>query len=267
MKLVALLIIALPLLSACAKPALDTQDQSKKLVRVGDLYITQFELEHQIGKLTGLQDLSKDQDIIKKNVLESLVLSKLMAQKQASNLTTDEQLQLDLEVKLYREDRLTQRYLNSQVTPVPPSTNQVADYYAANLHRFGGGEYAQVEYWGLSNDCKLQEQDKVSNAQLQKSLLDAGCKISKNIETELQEQLAKKLSISKTLLRSNTSHWLSINGAQKIAFVHEIDKRQARPLVEVAASIRKMLAPMQLRTAIADTKSKLIKEMEIEYFD
>jgi hypothetical protein len=267
MKSIALFLMALPLLVACSKAAVDSLDESKKLVRVGDLYITQFELDYQVNKLTGLKELSAEQDSIKKNVLESLVLSKLMAQKQMLSLTTDEQLQLDLEVKLYREDRLTQAYLSSRVTPVPPSSKQVEDFYSANLHRFGGGEYANVEYWTLTKDCKLQQKKNTSNKQLKNNLLDAGCNQSQNIETELLAQFSKKVGAIKDSVSPNKAYWLSVNGTQKIAFVNNIVKRDAKPLVEVAASIRKMLAPMQLRTAIADTKSQLIKEMEIEYFD
>jgi hypothetical protein len=267
MKLLVLLVLTLPMLLACDDKANNVGNDSKIVARVGDVYISDQELASQIERLTGLSSLSSEQENIRHNVLESLVLSKLMSQKQKNLMNNDDVIQLEHEVNAYREERLTQKYLSENVTPNPPTKQQVNVFYEANLHRFGGGDFAQIEYWNLTKDCQLNNNRKLNNEQIKKQLLEAGCNQSQYVESSLKTILAKTLDVDVEEITKNKAFWLTTNEGQKVAFIKSTEQRQAKPLVEVAASIRKMLAPMQLKLAIAEAKTHLIKEMEIEYFD
>ena len=267
MKEFVLITLLLPMLLACDNKASNVLDDSKVVARVGAVYITEDELHLQLQKLTGLTKLTPEQANIKNNVLESLVLSKLMSQKQVSLMSQDEILELEQEVSSYREERLTQKYLSQHVKSNPPTKEQVNSFYKANLHRFGGGYYSQVEYWLLTKDCQVKNHQKLSNQALKKQLLIAGCNQSQHVASELNSKLANILGVDAKDITENKAFWFTAKEGQKVAFVESIEQRKAQPLVEVVASIRKMLAPMQLKLAIAEAKSHLIKEMEIEYFD
>jgi hypothetical protein len=267
MKALVFIVLILPMLLACDNKANNVHDDSKVVARVGDVYITHDELQLQLQKLTGLTRLTPEQKNIRDNVLESLVLSRLMSQKQASLMSQDEILELEQEVNSYREERLTQKYLSQHVVANPPSKEQVNSFYEANLHRFGGGYYSQVEYWLLTKDCQFKNHKKLSNQALKKQLLTAGCNQSQYVASELNSKLANVLGVDAKDITENKAFWFTANEGQKVAFVESIEQRKAQPLVEVVASIRKMLAPMQLKLAIDETKSHLIKEMEVEYFD
>ncbi|MEY8238779.1 MAG: hypothetical protein RPT25_00380 [Cycloclasticus sp.] len=267
MKALAFLLLILPMLLACDNKASNENSGSKIVARVGDVYINDSELNFQIKKLTGLSTLSYDQKKIRDNVLESMVLSKLMSQEQKMMMNSDELFDLEQEVNAYREERLTQKYLSEQVVANPPSKQQVKAFYESNLHRFGGGDYAHVEYWVLSQACQFKNNAQLSNKQLKKQLLKSGCNQSQHVASELKNKLAKTLGIDAKNIIKNKAFWFTAKEGQKVAFIKSTEQRKAKPLVEVVANIRKMLAPMQLKTAIAETKSHLIKEMEIEYFD
>lgn len=267
MKVFVLAVLILPMLMACENKANNANSDSKIVARVGDVYINDAELNLQIKKLTGLSTLTPEQKKIRSNILESIVLSKLMSQKQQTLMSSDELDNLEYEVQAYREERLTQKYLSEQVAATPPSKQQVKAFYESNLQRFGGGDFAHVEYWLLTQDCQFENKAQLSNKQLKTQLLKAGCNQSQHIASEQKKVLAKNLGIEVEKIVANKAFWFSEKAGQKVAFIKSTEQRKAKPMVEVAASIRKMLAPMQLKTAIAKTKSHLIKEMEIEYFD
>lgn len=267
MKAIASLILIVPLLLACENKANNDSAYSKVVARVGDAYINEAELNLQIKNLTGLSALSAEQDKIRDNILESIVLSKLMSQKQKSLMSSGEIFDLEQEVNAYREERLTQKYLSEQVEATPPSKQQVKAYYDANLHRFGGGDYALVEYWLLTQNCQFNHTLKLDNQKLKEQLLQAGCNQSQQVANEVKASIASTVGIDEKDIAANKAFWFASKEGQKVAFIKSTEQRKAKPLVEVAASIRKMLAPMQLKQAIVETKSHLIKEMEIEYFD
>jgi len=254
------------LLAGCSGEKEQNTITSRVVAQVGELPITEAEVDHQLSKLSGLSSLA-DQTQVREKMLESLVLAKLMAQKQLASMSTDELKTLDLEVSAYREERLAHGFLTQSVNPQPPSVEQVSDFYQGNLHRFGGGEFVTIETWTLGSNCKVAASDSNDVTALRGSLTQAGCEKTKSRDTLLLTALAKKMKIKQQGISIQTPLWRAGNGAQTVTFVEKIAARQAKPLVEVASDIRKMLAPIQLRAAIAESKAQLLKEMDVEFFD
>lgn len=263
------IILAISLLVACDNQPADSQIEKGKLVaRVGDLYVHEAEVDFQTRKLATLVDAAADREVARKNIIESIVLAKLMAQKQLSLLDQSDLATLELEVQAFREERLVQKYMTEQVKPEPVTSKQVEAYYQNNISQFGGGDIAQVEYWQLTQDCKIKhEQTEKSTTTLKQTLLAASCNRSQSMESVNIEQLAMVTGKAANTLVKDSYAWINTKQGQTVAFINQVESRQPKPLVEVASVIRQMLAPQKLKTAIEQQKDILIKEMEIEYFD
>lgn len=265
MQTVFIIFISL-LLIACNNSDKPFTQSSAFVAKVGDEYITEDQVMYQITKLTGIQGLSKDQGIVRSNVLDSMVLAKLMAQKQKSIMSEDDLNELELEVVAYRDERLAQKYLSENITTLPPSAHDVESFYKNNLQRFGGGVFAYIEKWRLGSDCQL-DNTKRRATELKITLASLECDKSSKSDIVLLSQLSNHSGINESEINIEDPIWLMENKGQTITFIENIEKRSAKPLVEVASEVRKMLAPMQFKAAMADTKAQLLKEMDVEIFD
>lgn len=261
--------ILLMLLTACGQEKNTTThiDNSSVVAKIGSDVITQNQLDHQVQKLTGLSGLTTDQKLIKKNVIDSMVLAKLMAKKQLDVMTSDDLLHLDIAVKAYREELLAQQYMSENVKTLPPSFDDVQSYYKTNLHRFGGGRFTDITRYTLSPGCLLPQVDGDSNSDLESKILDLTCEKKSKKETLLLAKLASETGKNEKDLSTKKPIWLMTQDGQSIIFVKKIEERKAAPLSDVASDIRKMMAPMQFKSAIASLKSQLLKETEVEIFD
>ena len=123
--LLSFLVISLMACGDQSKVAQST-DGSSVVATVAGEVITENELNNQIKKLTGLESLTSDQALIRKNVIDSMVLAKLMAKKQQTLMSQDDLIQLELDVKAYREERLAQMFMSENVQTLPPSADQAA---------------------------------------------------------------------------------------------------------------------------------------------
>ena len=257
------------LLVACGQQEQVTTalDKSKVVAKVGSDVITQNQLDSQVKKLTGLESLTRDQSLIRKNVIDSMVLAKLMAKKQENLMTNEQLVQLEIDVKAYREERLAQLFMSENVKTLPPSAEDVEAFYKSNLHRFGGGEFADVTRFVLGSGCLLPQTESASNAELVKKIKSLNCEKTEQKQSLLLAKLASEAGKNKDQLSLNTPVWLMTGNGQSIILINKIEERKAAPLTDVAAEIRKMLAPQQFKLAIAGTKSQLLKETEVEIFD
>lgn len=242
-------------------------NESRYVAKVADEFITEDQLFFHVEKLTGLQSLTTDQKVIKENVLESMILAKLMAKKQRTLMSEEELTDLELDVASYREERLAEKYIYENVQSLPPSSADVEQYYNNNLHRFGGGIYAKINKWQLGNDCQVENAPSLKNEELRKVLKDLNCDKSSKNEVILLSQLASQAGVRESDITKDKPLWVVKNKNQTVLLVETIEKRTAKPLVEVAPEIQKMLAPVQFKAAITKEKSQLLKEMEVEIFD
>ncbi|WP_396589149.1 hypothetical protein [Bermanella sp. R86510] len=265
MKLIGCLTLIFLIVSGCSNDANKEVDESKVVARVGDEYILQTEFDYHLNKLLGLKVIQAT-DSVKRKVLESIVISKLMSQKQLNGMSKQEHIELETKLNAYKEDVLTKMYLEESIKPVPPTKEQVLDYYNNNLDKFGGGNYASVEYWSLGSDCSI-DKTKQTKSEIKAQLSKNECYFERSTRNENLSNLAKELKVSENNLEKGKAYWITHGGEQQVLFVNSLETKNAKPLIEVASDIRKMLAPMQLRQAIEDEKKTLIRDMEVEYFD
>ena len=264
--LLSFLVISLMACSDQSKVAQPT-DGSSVVATVAGEVITENELNNQIKKLTGLESLTSDQALIRKNVIDSMVLAKLMAKKQKTLMSQDDLIQLELDVKAYREERLAQMFMSENVQTLPPSADQVKAYYDANLHRFGGGTFADITRYVLADGCMLPQSEGESIKVLEEKILEISCEKTSQNQTLLLSKLSSETGRTSEKLTTEKPLWMTNNSGQTIIFIRKIEQRKAAPLSDVAADIRKMMAPMQFKSAIASVKAQLLNETEVEILD
>ncbi len=260
---VSLLIVCM---AGCTDNSAMIMDASNVLAAVNGQKITQAQLDYQLSKISGVSE-QEDTKAVRQKMLESLVLAKLMAHKQNQTMSHEQRQQLKIEVDAYREERLVHHYLNQNIEAKPPTAQQVSDFYQANKQRFGGGTYAHSQTFLLSDDCQLDDSVSGDAVKLKASLQASACQSNKSRKTSLVNDLAKKMNVMPQDLNPNNPLWLMSDRGQTITFIEKIETRQAKPMVEVASGIRKMLAPAQLRMAIAKTRVELLKETDVEFFE
>jgi hypothetical protein len=253
-------------MAGCTDNSARVMDVSNVLAAVSGQKITQAQLDYQLSKISGISE-QEDTQAVRQKMLESLVLAKLMAHKQSQTMSHKQRQQLEIEVNAYREERLVHHYLNQNIEAKPPTSQQVNDFYQTNKQRFGGGIYAHSQTFLLSDDCQLDDSVSSDAVKLKASLQATACQSNKTRKTRLVKDLAKTMNVTPQDLKPGTPLWLMSDRGQTITFIEKIETRQAKPMVEVASDIRKMLAPAQLRMAIAKTRVELLKETDVEYFE
>ncbi|WP_144391293.1 peptidylprolyl isomerase [Pleionea sediminis] len=275
------LVFLVSLFVACSDTSNKTEDSSSTnqdwLVKVNGDVISSEDLESAIERTVGELAAFQLDESGRQKVLESLVLSRAMADKQLSLMTEEEVASIDSQVKAYREELLAKLYLKNNLTPIPVTEEMVKEYYENNPDKFGGktvrsyevvkanskvsGEARKKIMSSLSDIAKEpQWQDKVQQLKQQ----GFGVSYAKGAVT--QGVLNSKVdSIIQGLPLQEASSVHFVDGIPMILRVVKEQKVSPKPLAEVRNDIRKSLAPIQLRKAVKKASKEILAEAKVVY--
>ncbi|MCW8877579.1 MAG: peptidylprolyl isomerase [Kangiellaceae bacterium] len=278
------------LLSACQKETdtpSENQTQSKNtqlntensLVTVNGESISEQDLDAAIIRTVGEMGAFQLDSKGRKKVLESIVLSKIMAQKQMASYSPEQQREIERQVQAYKTELLAKNYLKSNVTAVPVTNKMVEEYYAANPHKFGGKTIKQ--YQVLKGLTKLQGKvrenllARMKNITSQKDWFASvnqakteGFQLEFSTGVSGAQSLNKKVeSLIAGLNKDEISSLHYLNGYPMYFKVVAEKVIKPKPLTEVRSDIRKSLAPIQLKRAVRKISDELLKEANVEYVD
>jgi len=274
------------LLTSCdseqTKEASEQQSEAQKnedwLVKVDGGIITFEDLDAAIYRTVGELASFQLDDNGRKKVLESVILSRIMAKKQMVSMSSDEQAEIQRQVKAYEEELLTKRYLKENIIPVPVTNQMVKDYYQKHPEKFGGKHIKTYEIIKGNSKLEGQVRDKLLSeikriSQLKKWHSEVINLKKENFPIEYSKgasdgsSLNKKLaSIIQTLDVNEVSTLYYIDGFPMILRVIDDREIKPKPLTQVRAQIRKSLAPLQLKKAVKKIAKQLLSEAKIEYF-
>jgi hypothetical protein len=231
-------------------------------------------INHTVGEFAALQ-LGDDG---RKKVLESLIIRKLMSDKQLQSMGQEELRQLELEITSYREELLTKRYVREQLIAQPVTDEMIADYYQSNLHIYGENTVrrfemarADVSYSpALQKKISLVMQELTPHSnwsetikkarQIGQPLFVVSGSSSENGLTDDYKEIIQSLGAG------DVSALYTINGIMVRFKITELIPIPAKPLSEVSADIRKTLAPLQLKKSIQQEAELLMLDREIERY-
>lgn len=274
----AIFILAAASLAACShKAPKEIPGASKVLATVNGSPITQFDMDRTAIRLLGSQRFSGLDDAAKHKVLESLVLSRAIAQTEAKQLDPADSYSLDKQVEDYREQLLVKHYLKDHANPKPVTEEMIADYYSRHPEQFGGGEHKRYQMLLVTRDISDAERHAV---------MKAYAKASK--QTDWKRYAAaltrKKLPVSEqqgttpaSLPNKTLDDVLNSLGKGQVSGVTYVDARpyllrvtdtyttKARPLNDVRGQIRRELLPVRIKETLDEVSKKVLADTKVKY--
>ncbi|PMG39255.1 peptidylprolyl isomerase [Shewanella sp. 10N.286.52.B9] len=280
MRLIGLLLCVAGL-SACQKHDVSIEPQpqlSDAVASIDSIPIYKDELALVIKQTVGDFGAIQLGTSGREKVLESLIIRKLMSDKQFQQMDSEERQLLELEMKAFREELLTKRYIKQQVQAEPVTPEMILDYYNNNPKLFGAKQIRRFEMVraDVSHSPKLQQELSIliqgltphSNWKLtidearqngQPVFLVSGNSAEKGLIDDYQQVIQK-------LEQGEISPLHSINGILVRFRITELVNIAAKPIAEVTPSIRKSLAPIQLKKSIQQEAELLMHDREIERY-
>lgn len=267
------------ILSACQDDADKKTEEihEKTLVTVNGDVITDKDLQVASVRIVGAQKSFLIDDNVKKKILESMVLSRVISGQALKEIDAEEKDQIDRKARDYKEELLVKSYLRKNVDPQPVTQDMVKTYYEKTPKLFGAKNIKEFELITTNKQVQGAQREQVL-AVLNKARKSVNWKsyvkktnkrkgvleyrTGKTSEKLLNAQLRAAMSKMKN---KDISRPVFIEGKPYLVRIVKEQKTKARPLAEVSTEIRRMLAPQQLKKAIKVVSEKLMKEAKIEY--
>lgn len=249
------------------------------LAKVEGQIITLYDLDSAIESMLGAQQAGLLDKKARKKVLESMVLSRVMALKSEQNMSTEDKTALDKKVARYKEQLLAKAYLVAHAEPQPVTNQMVTDYYNKHLERFGQKTLYHYEIItgnmtaGDENRKELLATLKQANSTTDwKALTERWKGERKAIDYRkakgsLDVLDSKLAAVLKGLDTQQTSDIIFQSGNPTIVRLNQKQVLPARPLSQVSAEVRKSLVPIQLKKQIEKLSNALMKTAQVEYLD
>jgi len=213
----------------------------------------------------------------RKKVLESIVLSQVMAQASIKELTDEEKRNLENDVAAYKEQLLVKSYLSKHASAQPVSDEMVKTYYQEHAQRFGGTTVRRFDMLvGTQALTEPQRETllksipeitkstdwKAAAKKLQMQQIPIAFGVGSSDDKLLNPRLQALLA---PLKKGDTSNVTLIDGKPYLLRITEESPQTAKPLSEVSGEIRQALVPLQLKKAIKDAADTLMKSAQVEY--
>lgn len=237
--------------------------------------ITEADIEFTINKTFNSAELMLANESIKDKVLQSLIASRAMKHIMQKSMDKEQQQAIAKKVKAYEEELYIKAYLRANVTPEPVSAEMVKNWYEQNPQRYGGVEVKQFELLKTVTQLSEKKRNELLATISEIQNTDNWQKHSKQWQKQYQlvyqiaqaqpGLLAKQLQqVLNKLQQGQTSEVILHQGDIYLLRVTKVTQLPPRPLSEVSASIRKTLAPLQLKKAVKKASQEAIKQAKVE---
>ena len=264
MKYQPLLFAALCLLSACSGDNPRVIEE-KPVARAGSAYITQGDIDHHLERFDPASRMAIiDDEQQYRRLVESIALTRVMAQKQQASMTPEQRHNFDLAIQAYRDQMLAKSYIEANVQRQVPDRKAVEDYYQAHASEFGQRQQYTVTEIQVPDTCALSKPllEPVLTKARVNELQKMGCQLSRNERKLAAAQVAEYYPALKETLVTDHAYWSSVAGVPLLIAVTDVTELPARPLSEVTAEIRRRLAPAYLKQSLEKERAQLNKEIE-----
>lgn len=247
------------------------------LVRIDGDSISRYDLDQAMMRMLGPEQAFLVDAAAEDRILESLVMSRVIAGAAEDELGTEEKARLDRQIKDYREQLLVKLYLREHADPQPVTQEMVREYYERHPEQFGGRTIRHYEMLTtkrrVEGDVRQQVIEALSGVSAQQDwqvyadkLKTRGLPVERRSGRVHEGLLDKQIQAALNGLSVNeTSRPIFVNGMPYVLRIVKEETRSPRPLAEVGAEIRKSLLPIQLRKSIEQVADELMSRTEIEY--
>lgn len=279
LRLVAPLLGAALLAGCQHKAPKEIPGARKVLATVNGSSVTQFDVDRTAIRLLGPQQFSGMDQTARHKVLESLVLSRAIAQVEAKQLDPADSYSLDKQVEDYREQLLVKRYLKDHANPKPVTEEMIAEYYNKHPEQFGGGEHKHYQMLLVTRDLSDAERQSVLKA-YSKAVTQSDWK--RYASTLARERLPvseqqgetpaslpnKTLNdVLEKLDKGKVSTVTFVDGRPYLLRVTDTFTTKPRPLNDVRGQIRRELLPVRIKQALDEVSKQVMGKAKVEYMN
>ena len=247
------------------------------LARVDGVPVTRYELEQFAKSTFQNSDVGKLEPDVRRKLLESMVIAKAIARKAETEMSAEDLAEVDKMVSAYREETLVKKYLASHAGPEPVTQEMVKEYYESHPEQFGAKKIRTFEMIftpekptpkerdGIAEFLKAPEQQADWKAWAD-SLKRRGHPVAYR-EGEIDEKLLeeKLRNLIRPLKKGKTTQPTFLDGKAYVVRIVDEKNIPPKPLSLVNDSIRKLLAPVQLRKAIGKISGKVLETAKVVY--
>jgi hypothetical protein len=261
------------LLTACSEP--DTGN--RVLAKVNGEPVYQVHVDAMLSRFPS-EAVARSGGEIQKTVLESLVRGRAVAALAREALDEDQLREITLRSELYQEELLAAAYIESQAQLEPVTDAMVKEYYTRHREKYSLGRRLHLQYFEsavkLEDTRKRQLMQRLSSIDatsdwktIQKELRAEGFDVVFH-ETQVQESLLTA-PLSNIVARMKAGEASAVIYGEPLyrARIVSVEDLGSRPLAEVDAEIRTMLAPVQMKKAIQRVADEAMKKASIQYYD
>jgi hypothetical protein len=265
------------LVGACAKPSEKLPGDERVLARVGDSKITQYDVQASIERTFGAEQGRQLGADVQKSVLDSLVLSRAIAQARLAELDRPELLALQRKVDVYRDELLVKEYLAKHHPSEQVSDTQAERYYREHPDRFGASDTKRFELVGSDRELSASEREVALKALAEadsekdwanwtKGLRAKGLPFAFSSGRGNEGVLHAQLTGAVDALRvGEVSPVIFVQGRAYVARVVGADPVAPVPFERVKAQIREALAPRQVKGSLEAAGKVVLPRAHVAY--
>jgi hypothetical protein len=251
--------------------------EDKVLAEVNGTTITQWDVNRVAKDMFGERSKEFDAET-KRKLLESLVNSRAIAQAREKELSPLELAEIDAKAKAYREEMLVQQYLSKHARNEGVKPDLARRYYDENTARFGGGtvrNYELVTAPSAGSDARQRtgtlaaladagaQRDWTAWAQkLNAQGIAVTVRRGQDDDSMLQPKVRQLIAQTKV---SEASKPTIIDGVPYVVRVSSETVKPPKPFAEVESEIAKALAPEQIKDAVRQVSTSVLKNAEVAY--
>ncbi len=251
--------------------------ESPVLVTVNGSVITQAELDQTLQRTLRIQNPDQVDEKLRKNILDTMVLSRVVTQAAEKQLDQAKQDELQMKIQMFREDLFLKAYLQKFSPPRPPTMQMIREYYTNNPEKFGGRsihDYEMLAGVNKNDESKrveiMQMFAKANKAadwrQYASQLLKQGVQVRYSQGQARDPILHERLRTTiKSMQKGDVSPVVLVDGAPFVLRIKAIRTVDPQPLEHVSADIRRSLLPIQLKKSLEKISSELMSQANIQY--
>lgn len=250
--------------------------ESRVLVRVNDSPITETDLDRAIATNLGAGATRLLSDEAKANLLESLIVSRVMAQEVEPRLGEKELAEVEAMTRVYRENLLAREFVRLETQSVELSEAMAKEYYAEHPDLFGAGT---VRHYQLLRAPAVESEDE------RKALIEMlGGAPREDFPAFARRPEARALGITyregdlvpglfaprlhqllASLDEGQASNVIHLEGVAYRGRVASISSTPPRPFAEVRVKAFERLKASRLKQELARLRAELLSRSAIEY--
>lgn len=252
-------------------------EKGNVLATVDGSPITRVDLDIVLVKTIGYGNALKLDTEGQQKFLESLVISRAMANAVTKELSESQMRKIERETKAYREQLLVKKYLNRHAEPRNVTDESIKRYYDAHPERFGGKKLRRYEMIFASASKKGDQRQSLIQAMNDIKDVPAWQPLVSKLRTQGQSLQYRtglvdskvfhpRLQVLVESLKLNQSSELTfIEGKPYIVRIISEQRQTSRPLADVRADIRKILVLEEFRKATKIATKEILSKVNVKY--